>query len=85
MAFIDADEFLVLKDPDMAAMPQLLREYTQFGALAINWQVLFCHCTAQYSIQKFECLLWRPHDPCIQIHHCAQGQNSLHYRKSREA
>ena len=44
MAFIDADEFLVLKDINMAGMPQLLKEYTQFGALVVNWQVLFCFC-----------------------------------------
>ena len=40
MAFIDADEFLVLRDSSVAAMPQLLKEYTQYGALVINWQVL---------------------------------------------
>ena len=40
MAFIDADEFLVIRDINMAAMPQLLKEYTQFGALVINWQVV---------------------------------------------
>ena len=41
MAFIDADEFIILNDANISAMPQLLRQYTQYGGLAINWQVLF--------------------------------------------
>ena len=50
MAFIDADEFLVLRDINMAAMPQLLKEYTQFGALVVNWQVLFYFAQEYYSM-----------------------------------
>lgn len=36
MAFIDVDEFLMLRDgtPDM---PALLRDYEQYGGLAVNW------------------------------------------------
>ncbi|KAK9834899.1 hypothetical protein WJX81_007252 [Elliptochloris bilobata] len=38
MAFMDADEFFVLKDgtPDL---PALLRDYEDFGGLAVNWQL----------------------------------------------
>ncbi len=39
MAFIDVDEFLVVKDATMASLPKLLSEYTDYGALAANWQV----------------------------------------------
>ena len=39
MAFIDADEFLVVKDATVASLPKLLSEYTDYGALAANWQV----------------------------------------------
>ena len=39
MAFIDVDEFLVITDTTVASLPQLLREYTDYGALAVNWQV----------------------------------------------
>ena len=39
MAFVDADEFIVIRDPAVASLPQLLREYTGYGALAVNWQV----------------------------------------------
>lgn len=39
MAFVDADEFIVIRDPAVASLPQLLREYTGYGALVVNWQV----------------------------------------------
>ena len=38
MAFIDADEFFVLRDARAPDLPALLAEYEQFGALAVNWQ-----------------------------------------------
>ena len=38
MAFIDADEFFVIKD-GTPGLPALLREYEDFGGLAVNWQV----------------------------------------------
>lgn len=39
MAFFDADEFLVLRDPGVASLPALLREYEagHIGALVVNW------------------------------------------------
>ena len=40
MAFIDADEFFVIKD-GTPSLPALLREYEDFGGLAVNWQVGF--------------------------------------------
>lgn len=40
MAFIDTDEFFVIMDPSMANLPDLLRQYEDYGGLAINWQVL---------------------------------------------
>ncbi|KAI7840766.1 hypothetical protein COHA_005580 [Chlorella ohadii] len=38
MAFIDTDEFLVLRDgtPDL---PTLLKDYMEYGGLVVNWQV----------------------------------------------
>lgn len=50
MAFIDADEFFVIKDgtPDL---PVLLREYEDFGGLAVNWQVRLTYLTS--------CSAWR--------------------------
>ncbi|KAK9803282.1 hypothetical protein WJX72_006976 [[Myrmecia] bisecta] len=36
IAFMDADEFLVLK-PGYTQLPDLLREYEDYGGLAINW------------------------------------------------
>ena len=41
MAFVDADEFIVIRDPAVASLPQLLREYTGYGALVVNWQVCY--------------------------------------------
>ena len=37
IAFIDVDEFLFLRDPNISSMPQLLRDYEDYGALAVNW------------------------------------------------
>lgn len=37
MAFIDVDEFLFLRDPNISSMPQLLKEFEGYGGLAINW------------------------------------------------
>ena len=37
MAFFDADEFLVLRDPSVPDLPALLVDYEQHGALAVNW------------------------------------------------
>jgi hypothetical protein len=36
MAFVDVDEFLLLRDgtPDM---PTLLKDYEQYGGLVVNW------------------------------------------------
>lgn len=42
MAFIDADEFLILRDATVADLPTLLREYDDqdtIGGLAVNWIV----------------------------------------------
>ena len=46
MAFIDVDEFLVITDPTVSSLPQLLRDYTDYGALAVNWQVHDMHQAA---------------------------------------
>ncbi|KAL3152497.1 hypothetical protein ABBQ32_001532 [Trebouxia sp. C0010 RCD-2024] len=40
IAFIDVDEFLFLRDPSFASMPALLRQYEDYGGLAVNW-ILF--------------------------------------------
>lgn len=40
MAFVDSDEFMVIKDPTINNLPDLLKQYVAFGALAVNWQVL---------------------------------------------
>ena len=40
MAFIDVDEFLVIRNTTIATLPQLLREYTSYAALAVNWRVI---------------------------------------------
>lgn len=37
IAFIDIDEFLFLRDPNISSMPQLLQDYESYGALAVNW------------------------------------------------
>ena len=34
-----ADEFFLLRDERTASLPALLREFEDFGALAVNWQV----------------------------------------------
>lgn len=39
MAFIDADEFIVIKDKRMPELTRLLWEYEGYGGLVINWQV----------------------------------------------
>jgi len=39
MAFIDVDEFLIITDTHAQTMPDLLKGYEGFGALAVNWQV----------------------------------------------
>ena len=49
MAFIDTDEFFVMRDPHAKSMPDLLREYEDKVGLAVNWQVgpvlcMDCHC-----------------------------------------
>ena len=41
---MDVDEFFVITDCTVGSLPQLLREYTDYGALAVNWQVLHMHC-----------------------------------------
>lgn len=45
MAFIDADEFIVIRDAAVASLPQLLKDYTDYGALVVNWQV---RCETHY-------------------------------------
>lgn len=37
LAFIDLDEFLFLRDPNISSLPQLLREYEGYGGLGVNW------------------------------------------------
>jgi hypothetical protein len=39
IAFLDCDEFLVIADPNIADLPQLLQSYEEYGGLAVNWQV----------------------------------------------
>lgn len=39
MAFIDADEFVVLRSPLVPDLPALLADFEDFGGLAVNWQV----------------------------------------------
>ena len=40
IAFIDVDEFLILRDPSAVSLSALLHDYEQYGGLAVNW-VLF--------------------------------------------
>lgn len=40
MAFIDVDEFLILRDPSLPSLPAMLHEYEAYGGLVVNW-VLF--------------------------------------------
>ena len=40
VAFIDVDEFLILRDPSTVTLPALLHDYEEYGGLAVNW-VLF--------------------------------------------
>ena len=49
MAFIDVDEFLVIRSATVTSLPQLLREYTDYGALAVNWQVTTGPAVAMHS------------------------------------
>lgn len=37
IAFIDVDEFLILRDKSVANLPALLHEYEDQGGLAVNW------------------------------------------------
>jgi hypothetical protein len=39
MAFIDADEFLQLRDASVPNLPALLSQYEDEAGLAVNWQV----------------------------------------------
>eukprot|EP00198_Chlamydomonas_reinhardtii_P008948 XP_001698285.1 predicted protein [Chlamydomonas reinhardtii] len=39
LGFIDIDEFLVLMDPGIVSVEQLLRPYSGFGGLAVHWQL----------------------------------------------
>lgn len=39
MSFTDADEFFTLRNASIPDMPSLLRQYEQYGALVVNWQV----------------------------------------------
>ena len=39
IAFVDADEFLMLRDHRVGDLPSLLQEYEAYGALVVNWQV----------------------------------------------
>ena len=50
MAFIDVDEFLVIRDASVESLPQLLSEYTDYGALAVNWQVTAMHSQCMYLL-----------------------------------
>ena len=40
MGFIDVDEFLFLRDPNVQSIPELLHDYEAYGGLGVNW-VLF--------------------------------------------
>ena len=40
MAFIDVDEFLLLRDPHVASLPALLSEYEDQAGIGVNWQVV---------------------------------------------
>lgn len=37
IAFIDIDEFLFIRDPNISSMPQLLQDFESYGGLAVNW------------------------------------------------
>jgi hypothetical protein len=39
MAFIDCDEFFIIRDKRVPDLPRLLLEYEGYGGLAVNWQV----------------------------------------------
>lgn len=61
IAFIDVDEFFVIRDRTVGSLPQLLREYTDYGALAVNWQVLHMHCWQFHNLTfgHFLCILYQ--------------------------
>ena len=62
MAFIDVDEFIVMRDANFTSLPQLLRQYTDYGALAVNWQVNANHLPmpgAQLFAMSVRILVWQ--------------------------
>ncbi len=42
MAFIDVDEYFIITDSNITLLPNLLKDYTDYGALVVNWQVSSC-------------------------------------------
>ena len=73
MAFIDADEFFVLRDAHVPDLPALLAEYEHFGALAVNWQarrprrphlVFVTGCAGLPCVLGARALQLAAHDPC---------------------
>ena len=39
MAFIDADEYFVLMNSSYSSLPDLLRQYEEYGGLGVNWMM----------------------------------------------
>lgn len=39
MAFVDVDEYFVITDSNITALPDLLKDYEDYGGLVANWQV----------------------------------------------
>lgn len=70
MAFIDVDEFLVIRDAAVASLPQLLLDYTDYGALTVNWQVTLC------TSSELTCCHGRKTGSDIGCHHCVLQQAS---------
>ncbi|KAK9832547.1 hypothetical protein WJX81_008051 [Elliptochloris bilobata] len=64
MAFIDVDEFIVLKTKEHWSLPQLLMEYKDEGALAMNW-VMF---GSNSHVRRPEQHTLHAYTRCIQPH-----------------
>ena len=39
MGFLDADEFIIMKDPSIPDLPSLLERFEDYGGLVLNWRL----------------------------------------------
>ena len=53
MAFVDVDEYFIITDDKITLLPDLLKEYEEYGALVANWQV--CAAATRQCIPLQEC------------------------------